>query len=102
MTMIPLPIPAGGRRTWIWPVLGALLLLPPSAEIMQVAAASKTFTVNTTLDTLNGCDVAECTLREAITAANAHPGKDKIAFTSPGMARTSSPHWVTCRRSGTP
>src|SRR6266571_944217 len=47
--------------------------------------ASTTFTVNSTADPGTGvCDDAECTLREAITAANAHAGADTIAFNIPG------------------
>jgi CSLREA domain-containing protein len=42
------------------------------------------FTVNSTLDPGNAfCDTAECTLREAMNAANSHPGPDTIEFSSP-------------------
>src|SRR3989442_1321708 len=55
-------------------------LLPP-----HVARAAITFTVNTTADTVigNSCD-GTCSLREAITAANANPGADIIAFNIQG------------------
>lgn len=44
------------------------------------------FTVNSTNDPGVGtCDVAECTLREAITAANGSPGLDDISFNITGM-----------------
>ncbi|MCO5195876.1 MAG: CSLREA domain-containing protein, partial [Anaerolineae bacterium] len=48
-------------------------------------------TVNSIGDPGNGiCDVVECTLREAITTANANPGKDLIAFNIPG----DGPHTI--------
>lgn len=44
-----------------------------------------TFTVNSTNDPGNGtCDAIECTLREAITAANNSPGSDDITFNIAG------------------
>jgi CSLREA domain-containing protein len=47
----------------------------------------QTFTVNTTDDVNDGiCDVIHCSLREALLAANANPGKDAIDFTIPGPA----------------
>jgi CSLREA domain-containing protein len=50
-----------------------------------------TYTVNVTHDHGDGvCTPAECTLREAITAANAHHGTDTIAFAIPG----AGPHFV--------
>ncbi|HIQ05941.1 MAG TPA: CSLREA domain-containing protein, partial [Anaerolineae bacterium] len=43
-----------------------------------------TFTVNTTADYDDGsCDAGDCTLREAIIAANSSPGPDTIAFNIP-------------------
>ena len=43
--------------------------------------ASQTFTVNSNADPGTGaCDAAECTLREAVAAANANAGTDTIAF----------------------
>ena len=51
----------------------------------------QTFTVNTTDDTDDRtCDVAHCSLREALLAANANPGKDEIAFNISGPA----PHTI--------
>src|SRR5207244_7296305 len=48
------------------------------------AMAGQTFTVNSTADPGNGvCDAAECTLREAIAAANAAAGSDTITFNIP-------------------
>src|SRR2546425_3070065 len=47
--------------------------------------AGLTFTVNSTADPgTGGCDISECTLREAITAANLSPGLDTIAFAISG------------------
>jgi CSLREA domain-containing protein len=44
-------------------------------------AAADTFIVNNTADPGDGtCNLAGCTLREAITAANANPGADTITF----------------------
>jgi len=48
-------------------------------------ASPGTFTVNSTADPGDGtCDATECTLREAIAAANANAGTDTIAFDIPG------------------
>ncbi len=45
------------------------------------AAAAATFTVNSTADTNDGsCNVANCTLREALNAANLSAGTDTIVF----------------------
>ena len=62
-------------------MLGLLLAASP--------AYAKTFTVNSTSDTDDGeCDqfglFTECTLREAINAANEASGQDTIAFNIPG------------------
>jgi len=47
-------------------------------------AAPAALVVNTTNDADDGtCDAAHCSLREAINAANAHPGPDTIAFNIP-------------------
>ena len=48
----------------------------------------QTFVVNSTADpgTDDICDVAECTLREAINAANANPAADTISFNIAGTA----------------
>jgi len=48
-------------------------------------ALAATFTVNSTADPGDGvCSASECTLREAISAANAAPGTDTINF-NPGV-----------------
>src|SRR5205823_4623580 len=41
------------------------------------------YVVNTT-DDVNFCNAVTCSLRGAIVAANAHPGRDFIAFNIPG------------------
>jgi len=49
-------------------------------------AQAATFTVNSTADPGDGvCDATECTLPEAIAAANALPGPDMIGFNISGM-----------------
>lgn len=67
-----------------------ILLSPPSIG----AAPTLVLTVNSTADTDDGtCDVASCTLREAINASNASVGvTDTIAFNIPGGGvKTISP-----------
>ena len=49
--------------------------------VTGVPASAATFTVNSAADTDDGvCNAANCTLREAINAANANPGPDLIRF----------------------
>jgi CSLREA domain-containing protein len=57
------------------------------------ASSGATFTVNSTADTDDGsCDSSpDCTLREALNAANALPGTDTIAFNLPGPSLMISP-----------
>jgi len=59
-----------------------------------ITIASLTFTVNTTNDVDDGsCDsppIGDCSLREAILAANSNPGPDLIHFNIPG----SGPHTI--------
>ncbi len=52
-----------------------------------------TFTVNTTADAAadSGCSPTDCTLREAIVAANTQAGANAIAFDFPGVAHTITP-----------
>jgi len=62
------------------PVLAARQA-PEGAATDGTPRTAYTFTVNSTADPGDGtCDSNECTLREAITAANTLPGKDKIVF----------------------
>jgi CSLREA domain-containing protein len=52
----------------------------------SVIAAPMTFIVNTTDDADDGaCNVAHCSLREAIKAANTNAGSDSIDFNIPGF-----------------
>ena len=52
-----------------------------AGSLAPAGGASVVFTVNSIADPGVGvCDAAECTLREAITAANATAGTDTIAF----------------------
>jgi CSLREA domain-containing protein len=67
----------GGRRRAIVSALAvgatALAAAPP--------ALATTYTPNTTADHApNGCTKNDCSLREAVIAANAHPGADKIVL----------------------
>jgi CSLREA domain-containing protein len=56
-----------------------------SGPAVVKSVAASTFTVNTADDHNDGaCDSKDCTLREAINAANANPGADTIAFDIPG------------------
>ncbi|HWQ14694.1 MAG TPA: NEW3 domain-containing protein, partial [Roseiflexaceae bacterium] len=68
------------RRLCILALLALLAALAPPARL----ALAATFTVTTTADTDDGlCNAANCTLREAIAAANASPGPDTILFNIP-------------------
>ena len=76
-----------------WPgTLQAFAAAARPEPLAPLAMAGLTFTVNSTADPGSGiCDVTECTLREAITAANAAAGSDTIAFDIPG----AGPHTIT-------
>ncbi len=81
-------------RTALVLVLGLVttLLLSLQANGRPAHAAPTTFTVNSTADPGNGvCNATQCTLREAIEAANANPGADTIAFNIPG----DGPHTIS-------
>lgn len=55
--------------------------LPPREHHPAPAASATTYTVNSSADPGDGvCTGIDCTLREAIEAANANPGKDTILF----------------------
>ena len=64
-----------GRHSWMLvAIAGALALSAP-----QAAAAGTTYVPNKTGDHApNGCTHRDCTLREAVITANAHPGRDTI------------------------
>ena len=64
-------------------VIGLGTVAPP-------AQAATTFTVTKTADTNDGTCDADCSLREAIVAANALGGTDTIAFNIPG----AGPHTI--------
>jgi CSLREA domain-containing protein len=55
-----------------------------SLGLSAVNASATTFTVTKTADTADGVCDADCSLREAMTAANAAAGADTIAFAIPG------------------
>ena len=62
------------------PALG-LTVEGGSEPAAPLPMAGQTFTVNSSADPGNGiCDAAECTLREAITAANAAAGRSPAAL----------------------
>ena len=71
----------------------AVALLFVTVLASSPAHAASTFTVNSTADPGTGsCDATECTLREAITSANATVGTDTINFNIPGSGvKTISP-----------
>jgi len=77
-----------GRRASAVAILTLLAtLLIPSARVEGAI-----FTVNSLNDRGTGkCDAAECTLREAIEAANGSPGVDLITFSVSGTIALSSP-----------
>ena len=65
------------RSTLLFVALGLVLF----STVAGSASAATTYSVNTTVDPGNGvCNAAECTLREAINAANANVGTDTIDF----------------------
>jgi CSLREA domain-containing protein len=87
-----------GVRSTVWMVAIALLvaLIVVGLLASGAYAAPTTFTVNSTADPgTGGCDATECTLREAINAANANNNpteKDRINFNISGTGvHTISP-----------
>lgn len=75
-------------RRVAWLLLALAVALPvPLLDSQPALAAPMTFTVTTAEDSDDGiCSslLDDCTLREAIRAANANAGKDTIAFNIPG------------------
>jgi CSLREA domain-containing protein len=56
-----------------------------AAQPIALLEAAGSYVVNSTADTSDGaCDAANCTLREAIEAANLAPGADEITFSISG------------------
>jgi CSLREA domain-containing protein len=80
-------------------ILGLVALMTMLFFGLQVAGpahAETTFTVNSTSDPgTGGCDATECTLREAITAANNSAGADTIAFDIPSSECDATSHVCT-------
>jgi len=75
-------------------ILGVLFAMTAFLLSLRDAhAAATTFTVNSLDDTDDGnCDSApDCTLREAINAANDNPGADTINFTVTGIINLTGP-----------
>src|SRR5688572_30138141 len=77
------------RTAWVLMLASACWLAAPDRLREHFAptatAAPVTFIVNTTDDTDDSaCNVAHCSLREAIKAANANSGLDTINFNIPG------------------
>jgi CSLREA domain-containing protein len=65
--------------------LPELVLSAVTCWLVIGTGGAATFVVNSAADPGDGiCDASECTLREAIDAANANPGPDVIAFNVPG------------------
>ncbi|MEO8609111.1 MAG: choice-of-anchor Q domain-containing protein [Chloroflexota bacterium] len=63
--------------------LSILLFLISATQFVGVVRANTVFTLTTTADGTDGaCTVDNCTLREAIIAANASPGEDTITLAS--------------------
>ena len=79
-------------RTRRWTLLALMLgTLLASLSLSHAPVQALSFTVTKTADTADGVCDADCSLREAIVAANASPGLDTIAF---NIATGSAP-WVT-------
>lgn len=73
-------------------VLGLVCALGLMTARSMFAQTGQTFIVNSTVDPgSGGCDATECTLREAITGANATPGLDTINFNVPCRDLSCSP-----------
>ncbi len=66
-------------------LVASLVGLALFGGLASSASGAATYVVNSTADPGSGtCDASECTLREAIAAANAAPGADIIHFSIPG------------------
>ncbi|MCS6842014.1 MAG: CSLREA domain-containing protein [Roseiflexus sp.] len=61
-------------------VLLILLVIAVLLAVEPATAAPQTFTVTKTVDTADGVCGVDCSLREAISAANANPGADTIVL----------------------
>ena len=68
-------------------VVALMLALSAGASLATAAEAATTFHVNSVADPgTGGCDGVECTLREAIAAANADATADTIDFSAVASA----------------
>ena len=77
MRVLSVPSVPSRRRKHPWPLIAALAIaLAPFVFPAPASAAS--FTVTKTADTNDGVCDADCSLREAISAANAAAGADTI------------------------
>jgi CSLREA domain-containing protein len=74
--------------TIIFPIITiAILMAVILIYVPQIFSSNGVLVVNSTADTNDGnCNAANCTLREAITAANNSPGEDSINFSLPANA----------------
>ena len=68
-------------------ILLVLLIVPAVLGLTALPAHALTFTVTLTTDENDGECILDCTLREAITAANALLGLDNIDFNIPGAGQ---------------
>ncbi|MCB9450499.1 MAG: CSLREA domain-containing protein [Anaerolineaceae bacterium] len=86
------PSPTQTEMATLTPTPTETSVSPSPTPLVIHAQAVQTYTVNSTADPGDGtCDITECTLREAITAANANTGfTDTIAFSIPGVG----PHTI--------
>src|SRR6186713_823446 len=78
LNMNILAITKGGSKLYFAVAFAVLLMLATSAFSSKTYAA--TFVVTKTADTADGACDADCSLREAITAANAAAGADVITL----------------------
>jgi CSLREA domain-containing protein len=76
------------RNGFLLPVLFSVCLL---FGVAWKAEAATTYTVTKTADTNDGVCDADCSLREAIVAANANPGLDNINFSIGSGLQTIKP-----------
>lgn len=68
----------------VWKLLLALVVCVVALAMVAGPARAETFTVNSTADPGDGtCDASECTLREAVNAANGNGEADTITFDLP-------------------
>lgn len=87
MRLVVVPNLRGTSRQGVWVVLAVLVAAALAASLLLLmmvaspARADTTFTVKSKADT-DGmtCGPSDCTLRQAINAANAAPGNDTIVF----------------------